>query len=129
MKKISAAMLCIVLAVSLTGCGGYSSSYKAVGLVRSASSVSAFMSFISFDGTMVFRLKCGDESTLRYTADLESGSAAVYCDCGGGKTELFSLRGGDEADSRFGDIVSGTVYVIIETDGVCRSGNFDFSLE
>lgn len=78
---------------------------------------------------MVFKLKCRDESTLKYKAKLESGRAVVYCDCSGTKTELFSLNSGDEVDADYGNIGSGTVYIIVETDGACRNGEMGFNLE
>lgn len=128
-KKALALILAVALLLSLTGCGNYVSSYKAVGFVHANASRSASMNFYSFNGRMVFKLKSSGEGDLKYTAKLESGSATVYYDSHAGKTELFSIRGGDELDSRGGYVEAGTVFVIVETDGACINGDFQFSLE
>ena len=129
MKKIVILLVSAMLALSLAGCGKYVSSYKALGFVHSNRSDSAFMSFASFEGRMVFRLKSSGEGDLKYSARLESGSATVYYDFYGDRQELFSISGGEEADSRGGYVEAGTVTVIVETDGSCQNGEFRFSLD
>lgn len=129
MKKVFTVIVAAVLLLSFAGCGRYSSSYKAVAFVHSNESISAFMNFYSFDGRMVFKLKSAGEGDLKYSAKLETGSATVYYDYYGTKTELFSIDSGDEIDSHGGYIESGTVYVIVETNGECRNGEFRFSLD
>ena len=134
MKKriaILFAALLLVLPVVLCGCTVYTSSYKAVGFVHSNVSDSGYMSFYSFEGKMVFRMKWdgATEGSIKYSAKLESGEATVYYDCGGEKTELFKIGAGDEISSSVGTIGKGTVYVIVETNGKCQNGDFRFSLE
>ena len=129
MKKIVILLVSAMLALSLAGCGKYVSSYKALGFVHSNRSDSAFMSFASFEGRMVFRLKSSGEGDLKYSARLESGSAVVYYDFYGDRQELFSISGGEEAESRGGYVEAGTVTVIVETDGSCQNGEFRFSLD
>jgi len=129
MKKIVILLVSAMLALFLAGCGKYVSSYKALGFVHSNKSDSAYMSFASFEGRMVFRLKSSGEGDLKYSARLESGSAVVYYDFYGDKQELFSISGGEEADSRGGYVEAGTVYIIVETDGSCQNGEFRFSLD
>ena len=126
-KALLLAMLSLML-LSLAACGKYVSSYKALMLVHSNRSDSADMSFSSFEGRMVFKLKSSGEGDLKYTARLESGSATVYYDCYGTKSELFSIAGGEEAGASGGYVESGTVYVIVETDGACKNGEFHISL-
>ena len=128
MRKIVTLLASAILLISLTGCGGYTSSYKAVGFDHSNESESAFMNFYSFDGRMVFKLKSSAEGDLKYTAKLESGNATVYYDFYGTKEELFSISAGEEIDSHGGYVESGTVYIIVETDGACQNGEFQFSL-
>ena len=77
---------------------------------------------------MVFKLKSTAEGDLKYSARLESGSAAVYMDYNGTKQELFSISAGEEIDSHGGYVEAGTVYIIVETDGACQNGDFQFSL-
>lgn len=130
MKKTLTVIVAAFMLLSLVGCSKYPSKYKAVGFVHSnESSSSAFMDFYSFDGRIAFKLKSTGEGDLKYSAKLESGSATVYYDFYGTKTELFSISSGDEINSHGGYIEAGTVYVIVETNGECQNGNFRFSLE
>jgi hypothetical protein len=128
MKKICILLVSAILIVMLTGCGKYTSGYNAVGFVHSSDSDSAFMNFYSFKGRMVFKLKSSGEGELKYTAKLESGNAAVYYDFFGTKQELFSISSEEELDSHGGYVEAGTVYIIVETDGTCKNGEFRFSL-
>ena len=129
MKKLVILLVSAMLAISMAGCGRYFSSYKAIGFVHSNRSDSAFMSFHSFEGRMVFKLKSPAEGDLKYTAKLESGSAVVYYDFYGEKQELFSISDGEEIESHGGYVEAGTVYIIVETDGGCRNGEFRFSVD
>ena len=128
MKKICILLVFAILIVMLTGCGKYTSGYNAVGFVHSSDSDSAFMNFYSFKGRMVFKLKSSGEGELKYTAKLESGNATVYYDFFGTKQELFSISSEEELDSHGGYVEAGTVYIIVETDGTCKNGEFRFSL-
>ena len=132
-KKLTAlAVLALILfALCLSGCSKYKSKYKAVGFVHSNTSGSAFMTFYEFDGTMVFKLqnRKGMEGQVEYSAKLETGNAAVYYDLGGTKTELFSIREGEEVSSTLGLKGSGTVYMIVQTDGKCQNGEFRFDIK
>jgi hypothetical protein len=128
MKKICILLVSAILIVMLTGCGKYTSGHNAVGFVHSSDSDSAFMNFYSFKGRMVFKLKSSGEGELKYTAKLESGNAAVYYDFFGTKQELFSISSEEELDSHGGYVEAGTVYIIVETDGTCKNGEFRFSL-
>lgn len=128
MKKKTALIAALILMLVLAGCSKYKSSYQAVGFVHSNEDDSAFMSFYSFEGRMVFKLKSTAEGDLKYSARLESGSAAVYMDYNGTKQELFSISAGEEIDSHGGYVEAGTVYIIVETDGACQNGDFQFSL-
>ena len=132
--KIKRAVAVLVLAALMLAfvCScGYASHYRAVAFVHSNTRTEAYMSFFSFEGTMVFSLKCDvDGGTVNYSANLESGSAKVYCDCGNGKTELFAIGAGGEMRSFGGEPEKGaTVYVIVETDGKCGNGSFSFTLD
>ena len=127
-RGLKAASL-LLLALCLTGCGKYVSGYRATLLVRSNTARSAFMEFHTFEGRMVFRLKAREGmDRLRVTADLTSGSAAVYAD-DGTKQTLFTLTGGEAVEETFGPFESGTLYLIVETDGGCRDGSVRFDLE
>ena len=129
MKKVLTVIVAALMLFSLAGCSKYSSKYKAIGFVHSNESSSAFMEFYSFDGKMVFKLNSTGEGALKYTAKLESGSATVYYDYLDTISELFTVNSGDKLDSYGGYVDVGTVYVIVETDGECKNGDFRFSLE
>ena len=87
------------------------------------------MSFYSFDGRMVFKFQSTGEGTLKYSAKPESGNATVFSDFLGTKSELFSINRGHEVDSYGGYVDTGTVYIIVETNGECQNGDFHFSLD
>lgn len=128
-KRLLALGAAVMLMISLAGCERYSSHYNATAFVHSNETNTAFMSFWKFDGRMVFRLKSSGEGDIGYTGSLKEGKATVYYDYGGTKSELFSLSGGENTESRGGYIEAGTVYIIVETDGQCLNGSFDFAVE
>ena len=120
----------LLLAMCLTGCGKYVSSYKALALVRSNTSNSASLSFYSFEGRMVFKLKCrSEEQTIRAEAELESGSAVVCYDADGTEKEWFRANAGEKYDGNLEKLPVGTVRIIVETDGKCKNGDFRFKIE
>ena len=125
-----AAFLCsLVLLVLLCGCSKYISSYKALGFIHTNTSSNAYMGFHSFEGRMVFTLKSKGEGEIKYTASLDEGCVIVSYDFYDTKSELFTIEGGGSCESSGGYIEEGTVYIIVETDGKCKGGEFRFSLE
>jgi hypothetical protein len=126
MRVAGLLILAALLALAAAGCR-YSSSYRATMLVRTNGPDTASMSFSTFDGRMVFKLN--GPGQIRYAAQLEKGRATVYADDGGGKTECFSIGAGETAGSAAGTWDGGTVYVVVETDGVCEEGSFTFEME
>lgn len=130
-QRFFAGLFAAVLALlMLPGCTRYQSQYKAVGFVHSNTSKNASMEYSSFEGTMVFQLKCGSgEETIHYSAKLEAGSVRVSYDCGGTKTELFGIGSGEEVSQSGGVLQKGTVYLIVETSGASRGGQFAFEVK
>ena len=130
-KTVFFLLLALMLLLCLTGCSRYSSHYSAMILVHSNTTDSSYMSFSSFNGTKTFKMNCKSASggLLEYSAKLESGSATVYYDHDGNKTELFSIRGGEEIASTAVPVSQGPVYVIVETNEKCKEGKFDFNLK
>ena len=88
------------------------------------------MSFVEFEGTEVFKLKCKskDQAIIVYSGKLEAGSLTVYYDCGGTKTELFSLQSGEDIQSAGGYLPKDTIYIIVETSEKCSNGNLSFEV-
>ena len=136
-KRIRIAAAALLLVMCLTGCGirfldsisKYVSSYSATMLVRTETSGSAWMSFSTFDGRMIFSLRSGGSEAILASVKLESGSAMVYYDAGGTKTEWFTVAAGEEIEVSSGPLEKGTVYVIIESREKCREGRFGFDVQ
>lgn len=107
------------------------SHYSAIASVRTNSPGKGSLSFSSFNGSMVFHLKCKDGSArqMDYTAKLDSGNASVYYDCDGTKQLLFTIGPGETVDSSLDGLPVGKLYVIVETDGKCKDGSFDFVMK
>ena len=128
MKKLIPVLVLILLALAcLAGCSKYTSRYSAVLLVSTGTSKSGSINFTSFSGTKVFKLKSSGQ--LNYSAELGSGSAAVYYDCSGTKTKLFSIGSGQKVGPSSIAVTPGTVYIIVETDGKCQDGKFSFDVK
>ena len=128
MKKLIPVLVLILLALTcLVGCSKYTSRYSAVLLISTGTSKSGSINFTTFSGTKVFKLKSSGQ--LNYSAEIGSGSAAVYYDCSGTKTELFSIGAGQKVGPSSIAVTPGTVYVIVETDGKCQDGKFSFDVK
>ena len=117
-------VLCLVC---LAGCSKYVSRYSALLLVTTNTSKTGSIRFSSFNGTKVFRLKSSGQ--LNYSAELSGGNATVYYDSNGTKTELFKITSGQSVGPASISVTPGTVYVIVQTDGKCESGNFSFDVK
>ena len=114
----------------LTGCAKYISSWSATMYVHSNTSHSTYMNFGTLNGTEVQTLKCKEETgTLKYSAKLDTGSATVYIDYDGEKKELFKIGAGEEIEDSFDGLKEGKIYIIVETDGKCEEGKFEFEIE
>lgn len=132
MKKIRmmAAVIMLLMSFSLTGCGKYVASWSASAYAHSNTSDSAFMDFWTFKGTEVLNLQCKNEpGTLKYSAELKTGKATVYIDHDGEKKELFSIKDGENKEGSLPDLKEGKIYILVETDGKCENGEFNFELE
>lgn len=124
------AAVTVLLLFSLFGCSGYTSNYKAIAIVYKNTAKDASMSFSSFEGSMVFKLKSESaDEKINYSAKLETGSAKVFYDCNGTKTELFSVDSGDDISDIGGILQKGTVYIIVEMSGVGQDGRFNFEIK
>lgn len=125
-KHLPILLLVLVALAVLVGCSKYVSHYSALMLVTEQSPKAGSISFSSFNGTKVFKLK--SDGHLNYSAKLGEGSATVYYD-DGTKVELFSIHGGQEIKPSSANVGSGTVYVFVQTDGRCKDGSFSFDVK
>ena len=118
MKKIFSLLLLLSLLVSLCSCGKYTSSYKAIGLIRSQTSHSCKASFHSLEGKLVFRIeksKSGTEGDISYSITVDEGEIRLYYDIYDTKNELAHVKAGESVTAHGGYIESGhKVYIIIE---------------
>ena len=127
MKRILLSLLCFVCLLSCASCSlKYYNSYKALMFVRSEMRDHATVSFSSFEGTYVIKLKMSgkdQEGDIHCKASLEEGELNVYYDAFGTKELLFNLKAGESIDERLGYIESGKrVYIIIETVSPAKDG-------
>ena len=127
-KKLILLALAALTAVLFTGCSRYVSSYRALGLARTGTDGAASMTFSSLDGRMVFRLRSGPDKRLKYRASLKEGSAKVYLDQSGTKEELFVIGPGGTTEASAGPLRQGEIWLIVETAGTCRDGDFRFEI-
>ncbi len=126
------AVFAILAILALTACSSYTSHYKAVAFVHTNTAKNAEMSFSSFKGTMVFKLKiAGGEEKITCSASLGEGSAKVYYGYGygGRKKELFSVDSENDDDGTLRGLSGGTVYIIVEAADTCGQGKLQFTVE
>ena len=122
----------IYLAYRETGGFRYRSSCVMNMSVESGYSDSKSFSFGMMKGQKVFRLKYdGHEGGLLvYSGKLDTGKLTVYYDCDGTKKELFKLEAGGSVEAADVKLTEkGLVYIIIETDGKCEEGKFEFKIQ
>lgn len=117
-KKILSLTAAVLMLIVLCSCNKYTSSYKAVGLVKTQTSHSCKASFSSLEGQLVFKIKKSDEGKegdISYSIEVEEGEIHLYYDIYDSKQELAYVKGGESVDERGGYVEGGkTVYIIIE---------------
>ncbi len=115
----------VLLTLSLAGCDTF-----AIGKVTSSTNKKATLKFMQLSGREELTLVAGKDSTLKYTAKLGSGEATVYLiDSSDETTELFTLRGGNFLSDEVPLYSSGRIYIVIETGGKCKKGEFTFTIQ
>lgn len=132
MKKICIALVLMLTLMMLCSCGGYVKSYSATILITSCQGDEASMEFDTFKGSYYFKLRRdgANEHTLDLEASLGEGEMNVYIGVDGEKELLRTIKGGDSLDETI--ILDGkydnekTVYVILESNGKCVDGDFEF---
>ena len=107
------------LLITLCSCSKYTSSYKAIGLVRSNTSHSCEASFHSLEGQLVFKIKKTDSGTaegdISYSIQIDEGEIRLYYHIYGTREELAQVKAGESVDDHGGYVESGKpVYIIIE---------------
>ena len=136
MKKFASviiAMVTLILCFTLSACGNkYVSRYNAMLMVRTNTSDNASVSFDSFNGTYVIKLKNkgADEVFITYEATLGEGNIKVSYDFDGEKRNLFDIETDGSVDKKTETFTGNkTIYIIIESEGKCNDGSFSFALE
>ena len=136
MKKFARVLIStmtLVLCFALCACGTkYHDHYSSSAMVEKNSDIEASVSFDSFSGTYVIKLRSNgtDEVFITYNATLKDGSVKVYYDYNDEKSDLFEIEAGGSVDSKTEAFIGNKIiYVIIESDGKCGEGSFSFTLE
>ena len=136
MKKFTSviiAVVTLVLCFTLSACENkYISRYSAMLMVRTNTSHKASVSFDSFSGTYVIKLKNNgaDEVFIAYEGTLGEGNINVYYDFNDEKLNLFDIETDGSVDEKTETFTGNkTIYIIIESDGKCSEGSFSFVLE
>ncbi len=132
MKKFLAFFSVLALLLALVSCSGYKSSYRATMLVRSEGGNHCETGFSSLKGTLVLNAKvpADTDGSIHFDAELEEGELSVYYDAGNGKELLFTIKGGEELDSRGGYVEKGDkVTIIIETNGTAKDGEIEIDFD
>ena len=132
MKKACFTLALIVILFMLCSCGGYVKSYAATILITSGHGDEASMKFDTFKGSYNFKLKRdgNPEHTLDIDASLAEGEMNVYIGVGGEKELLLTVKGGETYDETITLAekydTEKTIYIILESEGKCADGDFEF---
>ena len=132
MKKACFTLALIVILFMLCSCGGYVKSYAATILITSGHGDEASMKFDTFKGSYNFKLKRdgNPEHTLDIDASLAEGEINVYIGVGGEKELLLTVMGGETYDETITLAekydTQKTIYIILESEGKCADGDFEF---
>ncbi len=135
MKKSIVFVIVAALILGLVSCSSYTSSFAATMLIRSEGGNSCYAKWNTMNGRLVLDAtkKTDGEGEIHFTASLDEGEMTVYYLVRGvgdeQKLELFTLKGGEQIDSRGGYVEKGNrVQIIIETNGKTKGGsvNIDF---
>lgn len=118
----------------LSSCSNkYVSSYKATGMNTTQETNNCSMTFKTFEGFYVFKVKKNNsaEGNIQYSASLENGKITVYYDVAifENKEEMFTIGSNENKSDETGYVEKGQlVYIIIESVGKCTNGTFIFNL-
>ena len=131
MKKVYIILALLLTLAMLCSCGGYVKSYSATILITSHINNEASMEFHTFKGTYNFKFRNNDaaEHTLEIEASLGEGEMNIYIGAGDEKELLRTVKGGESCDEtisldKYADEKS--IYVILESNGKCVDGDFEF---
>ena len=132
MKKIGFVLVLMFTLALLCSCGVYVKNYSATILITSCHGDEASMEFDTFKGTYNFKLRRdgAHENTLDLDASLKEGEVNIYIGANGEKDLLLTVKGGESydktitLDDKYRD--EKRVYVIIESNGKCIDGDFEF---
>lgn len=133
MKKVCFLLILALTLVVICSCGLYVKSYSATILITSCHGDDASMEFATFNGTYNFKLRRDDgfpDHMIDLEANLDEGEMNVYVGVDGEKELLLTVRGGevyDETitlDKKYDN--EKTVYIILESVGKCKGGDFEF---
>ena len=124
MKKLLSITMILSSLFLLCSCARYTSSYKALGLVKNQTSHSIDVRFRSLQGQLVYKLKkskAQTEGNVSYSLQVDEGEIVLYYDANGVKEELARAKAGETVEDVGGYVEGGhTVYIIIEATEKAR---------
>ena len=132
MKKVCFVLVLVFTLVILCSCGRYVKSYSATILITSNYGDEANMKFDTFKGSYNFKLKREGtaEHTLGLDASLAEGEMNVYSGVSCEKELLLTVKSGESydetitLDKKYDN--EKTIYIILESEGKCIDGDFEF---
>lgn len=132
MKKSYYVLVLMLALLMFCGCSGYVKSYSATILITSQDGDEASMEFDTFKGIYNFKLRREDvpEYTLDLEASLTEGEMNIYVGVNGEKDLLLTVKGGEridktiKLDKKYDN--EKRVYIILESIGKCKGGDFEF---
>lgn len=132
MKKTYFILFMMFALTIFCSCGGYVKSYVATILITSSHGDEANMKFDTFKGTYNFKLKSDDfeENSIDIEASLGEGTMNIYIGTDGEKELILTLNSCEAfektifLDEKYSN--KKTVYIILESNGKCFNGDFEF---
>lgn len=132
MKKLPLFALSLASAF-LASCSPFVSNWSARMFIHSSNSHSASMQFDEFKGLIVFDMKANGSNgtSLKYDLSLGEGSFTIsyaYSEAEEDRGDIVKISGGEKKEDTFALPKEGTFYLLVESDGTAKTGNFHFDL-
>ena len=117
----------------LASCSPFVSNWSARMFIHSSNSHSASMQFDEFKGLIVFDMKANGSNgtSLKYDLSLGEGSFVIsyaYSEAEEDRGDIVKISGSEKKEDTFALPKEGTFYLLVESDGTAKTGNFHFDL-
>ena len=120
-------------ALLLSSCSPFVSHWSAKIFIHSNTSHAASMTFDEFEGLIVFNLKSEDKehSVLEYKLNLTEGKFNIsyaYSEAEEDRGDIVKISGGEKKEDTFALPKEGTFYLLVESEGKAKNGDFEFTV-